>query len=138
MDLHPLPNHAVNHANKNNDAEVGVVPTVDEECFQRCTGISSRWGYSLDDGFKQVGDSGSGLGGDVQCVSSIDADHLLDLLGDPVKVRGRQVDLVQDRYDFMPGINGKVSVGKCLRLDTWLASTTRREPSTARMERETS
>ena len=49
------------------------------------------------------------------CASS--ADHILDLLLDAFGFGGRQIDLVQDRHDFVVVVDRLIDVGECLRLD---------------------
>ena len=70
----------------------------------------------LDDGFQHRLDVVAGLGRDGDGVRGVDADHVLDLLLDPVGVGGRQVDLVQDRQDLEVVVERLVDVGERLRL----------------------
>ena len=46
----------------------------------------------------------------------IHADHILDLLLDPVGLGGGQVDLVEDRHNLQPGINRLIDIGQGLGL----------------------
>ena len=50
-------------------------------------------------------------------VGGVEADHVLDLLLDPVGLGRRQVDLVEDRHDLVVGVDRLVDVGERLRLD---------------------
>ena len=68
----------------------------------------------------------------------VQSDHVFDLFGHPVTIGSGQVDLVEDRHDLMVGVHRVVHVGQRLRLHPLGASTTSKEPSTARMERDTS
>ena len=62
-------------------------------------------------------DAIAGFGGDLDGAGGVDADDVFDLFGDAVTIGGGQVDLVQDRHDFVVGINGVIDVGQRLRLD---------------------
>ena len=57
------------------------------------------------------------LRADAHGVLRLDADDLLDLLDHPVRVGGRQVDLVDDRHDFETLLDRGVAVRDALRLD---------------------
>ena len=71
-------------------------------------------------------------------VRRIEADHLLDLGGDPLRLGRRQVDLVEDGDDLVAVVDGEIGVGEGLRLDPCVASTTSSEPSQAASDRLTS
>ena len=70
-----------------------------------------------DDGLEGFVDADAGLGADPDGAGSVDADHVLDLLGDAVAIAGRQVDLVQHRHNLVIGVDGLVDIGQRLRLD---------------------
>ena len=55
--------------------------------------------------------------GDLRAVLGRDADNVLDLLLDARRVRRRQIDLVDDRHDLQPRIDGEVGIAERLRLD---------------------
>ena len=55
--------------------------------------------------------------GDLRAVLGRDADNVLDLLLDARRVRRRQIDLVDDRHDLQPRIDGEIGVAQRLRLD---------------------
>ncbi len=71
----------------------------------------------MHDGLQHVVDAQTSLCRDHHRVRRVDADHVLDLLLDLVGFRGGQVDLVQDRHDFVTGVERVVDVGERLRLD---------------------
>ena len=71
-------------------------------------------------------------------LGGVDADHVFDLFGTRVAFGGGQVDLVQDGDDFVVRVERVIDVGQGLGFDALGASTTSSDPSTARMERETS
>ena len=107
----------VNHANEDDDAEIGVVPGVDEERFKRRGLIALGRGQALDDRLEHKIDVEPSLGRDRYGVRSVEADYVLDLLLDPIRLRGRQVDLVEHGHDLMAGVEGVIDVGQRLRLD---------------------
>ena len=47
----------------------------------------------------------------------LDPDDILDLFADTVGFCRRKVDLVEDRYDVVVGVDGLIDIGECLRLD---------------------
>ena len=77
-----LAQDAVEDADEDDDAEVGVVPAVDEHGLERGVRVALRGGQAVDDGFEHVGDAEAGLGGDLDGVRGVDADDVLDLLLD--------------------------------------------------------
>ena len=50
-------------------------------------------------------------------IMGIDTDDILDLLLDPLRIGGRQIDLVQHRKNLKVDIQGEIDVGQCLGLD---------------------
>ena len=71
----------------------------------------------LDDRVEEVGDALPCLGRDAQHLVRRDAEHPLDLTGDPVGLRRGQVDLVHDCHDREVVLERQVTVGQRLRLD---------------------
>ena len=117
LDGHAPLEHAVDDAHEHDDAEIGVVPAVDEEGLERRLLVALRRRQALHDRLQHIADAEAGLGGDRDGVLGRDADHLLDLLLDALGLRGRQVDLVEDRHDLVAGVDGVIDVGEGLRLD---------------------
>ena len=58
------------------------------------------------------------LGADQQCIVGVDADDVLDLVLDPFRVGGRQIDLVDHRNHFQPLLDRGVAVGHRLGFHT--------------------
>ena len=112
-----LLHHAVDDAHQHDDAEIDVVPAVDQQRLQRRVAVALRRRQARDDGFQHVGDAEAGLGRDHHRVGGVDADHVLDLLLDLVGLGGGQVDLVEDRHDLVIGVERLIDVGERLRLD---------------------
>lgn len=109
--------HAVPHPHQGDDTQIGVIPTVDQQgadfgvWFLRRLRRRQPLNDSLQDGFHPH----ARLGGNFQRVAGIDADHVLDLRLDPIGFRGRQVDLVQNRDDFVVVLNRQIDIGQGLR-----------------------
>ena len=108
---------AVDDPHQHHDAEIGVVPGIDEQRLERRIRVALRRRQLLDDGFQHALDVDAGLGRDRHGLRGVDADHLLDLLLDPVRIGGGQVDLVEDRDDLVVGVDGLIDVGERLGLD---------------------
>ena len=112
-----LAEDAVDDADEDDDAEVGVVPAVDQHGLERRVAVALGGGQAGDDGLEHVGDAEAGLGGDEDGVGGVDADDVLDLLLHAVGLGGGEVDLVEDGDDLVAGVDGLVDVGERLGLD---------------------
>src|SRR5207244_1578588 len=66
---------------------------------------------------QQVLDARTGLGRHLQYVGRTAADDVRELLGVLVRLRAREVDLVQHRDDVQVGVQREVQVRQRLRLD---------------------
>ncbi len=77
-----LGQHAVDDAHQNHDAEIGVVPAIDQQRLQRrlLAAGALRRRQLVDDRFQHVGDAKAGLGRDQHGLGGVDADHFLDLV----------------------------------------------------------
>ena len=104
FDLVALFQTAINDADQNDNAEVAVVPRVDQHRFEVCIFIALGCGQIVDDGFEGLVDASTGFGRGLDGVFRLDPDDVFDLFGDPCTIGGRQVDLVQDRDDFVVGV----------------------------------
>ena len=116
-DLHALLELAVDDAHQHDDAEIGVVPGIDEQRLQRRVGVALRRRQPRDDRLQHLVDALAGLGGDRHRVGGVEADDVLDLLLDPLRLGRRQVDLVEDRDDLVVVVDRLIDVGERLRLD---------------------
>ena len=115
--LSPRLERAVHDPHQRDDADVVVEPGVDDERLQRRIRIALGGRNALDEGLEQLGDALPCLGAHAHRVRGVDADDLLDLLGDAIGVGGGQVDLVDDRQDFDALLDRRVAVRDALRLD---------------------
>ena len=116
-DLHALLELAVDDAHQHDDAEIGVVPGIDQERLQRRLRIALGGGQPRHDRLQHGLDTLAGLGGDRQGVGCVETDHVLDLLLDALRLGRRQVDLVEHREDLVVVLERLVDVGQRLRLD---------------------
>ena len=108
---------AVDDAHQHDDAEIEVIPAVDEERFERGVAVALRRRQARDDRFEHLRHVQSGLRRNEDRVRGVEPDHVLDLLPDLVGFGRRQVHLVEHRHDLMPGIDRVVDIGQRLRLD---------------------
>ena len=109
--------HAVDDAEQHDDAEIGVVPAVDQQRLERRRGVALGRRQPGDDRFQHLGHVQPGLGGNQDGVGGVEPDHVLDLLLDLVGLGGRQIDLVEHRHDLVVVVERLVDVGERLRLD---------------------
>ncbi|MCY1171193.1 hypothetical protein D9M73_112970 [compost metagenome] len=117
LDLLALLQHARHDAHQDDDAEIGVVPAVDQHRLQGRVGIALGWRDAGDDRFEHFGDADAGLGAGQHGVGGVEADHFLDLGLDLVGVGGGEIDLVDDGHDLMIMLDRLIDVGERLRLD---------------------
>ena len=117
LDLLALFQHAVEHAHEHDDAEIGVIPAVDEARLERRRLVALWRRQARDDGLQHVLDADAGLGRNQHRLRSVEPDHILDLLLYAVRLGGGKVDLVEHGHDFMPRVERLIDIGERLRLD---------------------
>ena len=115
-DPHALLDRPVDHPDQHDDAEIGVVPAVDQQRLERRGLVALRRRQAGDDRLEHEVDVEAGLGRDRHGLRGVEPDHVLDLLLDALGLGGRQVDLVQDRHDLVAGVERMIDVGERLRL----------------------
>ncbi len=111
-----LAQHAFDDAHEHDDAEIGIIPAVDQQRFERLCGIALGRRQPLDDRLQHRLHVETRLGGNRDRVRGIEPDHVLDLLLDAVGVGGRQIDLVEHGQDLEVVVERLVDVGERLRL----------------------
>ena len=92
------------------DAEIDVIPAIDQQRLQRRVAVAIRRGGGRHDCLQHVGTLEAGLCRDHHGVGRVDADHVLDLLPDFPAGR-RQVNLAEDRHDLVAGVERMIDVG---------------------------
>ena len=112
-----LDQRAILDPHEGDDAEIGVVPAVDDQRLERRVELPLRCRQAGDDRLQHLVDARTGLGRDQQRVVGRQAHDVLDLLLDPLGLGRRQVDLVEHRDDLVVGVDRLVGVGERLRLD---------------------
>ena len=108
---------AVDDAHQHDDAEIEVVPAVDQQRLERRVAVALGGGEAGDDRLQHLGHVQAGLGRNADRVRGIEPDHVLDLLLHLLDLGGRQVDLVEHRHDLVAGVDRVIDVGERLRLD---------------------
>ena len=108
---------AVHDPDRRDHAAVDVVVRVEDQRPQRGVGVAHRRRDLLDDGVEQLGHAVARLARHVEELVGVEAEHLLDLVGDPLGLGGREVDLVEDADDLEVVLERLVAVGQRLGLD---------------------
>ena len=80
---------AVLDADQDDHAEVLVVPAIDQQRLQRRVAVALRRRQARHQRLQHALDVQAGLGADLHGVGRVQADHVLDLLLDPFRFRGR-------------------------------------------------
>ncbi len=111
----PFFSRAVDDAHEHDDAEIEVVPGIDQQRLQRRVRLALGRRQPGDDAFEHRLDIEPGLGGNRDRLGGVDADHVLDLLAHALGLGGGQVDLVEHRDDVEPGIDRLIDIGERLR-----------------------
>ena len=108
---------AVDQPHQHDDAEIGVVPGIDQQRLQRRALVALGRRQAGDDRLQHQIDVEAGLGRDRHRLRGVEADHVLDLLLDALGLGGGQVDLVEHRHDLVARVERVIDVGERLRLD---------------------
>ena len=117
LDALVLLQHAVDNAHQHDDAEIKVVPGIDQQRLQRRGAVALGRRQPGDDRLQHLRHVLAGLGRDHDGVGRVEPDHVLDLLADLLGLGRRQVDLVEDRHDLVIVVERLIDVGQRLRLD---------------------
>ena len=113
----PVGQLAVDHPDVGDHAAVGVVDRVEDQRAGRRRGIAHRRRDLGHDRVQQLGNALAGLRRDPEHLGRIAADDPRHLGGVLVRLRARQVDLVEHRDDVQVGVQREVQVGQGLGLD---------------------
>ena len=116
-DAHAFGDVAVNHANHDDDAAIGVVPRVEQQRLERRLGIAGGRRQPRHDGFENLRHPGAHLRARQNRSRPVESDDVLDLSAGLLGLGARQIDLVDDRDDLQAVVHRKIGVGERLRLD---------------------
>ena len=100
LELHALFDMALLHADMRDDAFIGVKIRVKDQSLQRCLLIPLRRRNVVHDGLEDIGDADARLARAKHGVRRIKADDVFNLPLRALRIRARQVDLVDDRDDL--------------------------------------
>ena len=117
LDVLALLDDAVHDADQNDDAQIGVIPTVDQHRLQRRIPVALGRGDFGDDGFQYVVDADARFGRRQHRLRCVETDHLLNFRAHLFGLGGGQVDLVEDGHDLMVMLDGLIDIGQRLRLN---------------------
>ena len=110
-DLVTLAQGAFGNAHQRDHAQVVIEPGVDDQRLQRRFPVPLGGRNLADQIFQHVFHAHAALGTAPHGIGGLDADHILDLFGHPVRLGLGQVHLVQDRHHFQALLDGGVTVG---------------------------
>ena len=116
-DVHAGADGAVHDAHVDDGAAVGIVLAVEDQALQRRVPVALRRGHVADDHLEHGMDVDAVFRRDLRRVERRNADDVLDLVFDLLGPRSGQIDLVDDRQDLQPRVDGKIRVRERLRLD---------------------
>src|SRR5262249_5288783 len=109
--------HAIDDAYEHHDAEIDVVPTVDQQRLECRIAVAFRRRQPRHDGFEHLGDIQPCFRRYLDRIAGIEADDVFNLLLDLCRLGGGQIDLVEHRHNFMTVVDRLVDIGECLGFD---------------------
>ncbi len=112
-----LADRPLGEADVDDDPLVRVVVAVEDQALQRLGRVALGGRDAGDDRLEDVGDARAVLGRGEDDLLARDGQHVLELVHDRVGVRGRQVDLVEDRDEREVLAQREMDVGQRLGLD---------------------
>ena len=118
LDPHALFNSPSMMRSQNHNAEIGIIPAVNQQRLQRLVEVALGGGQARDNGFQHIGNAKPGLGRNQNGVGGINADHIFNLLADALRLGGGQIDLVEHGHDFKIVVDGLIDIGQRLRFHT--------------------
>ena len=115
-DLHVALQTPVLDPHQDHHAQELIVPAIDQQRFERRLGIAGRRRQPRHQRLQHPLDVQPRLGRDLDRIVGRNTDHVLNLLAHPLRLRRRQVDLVEHRHDLVVGLQRLVDIGERLRL----------------------
>ncbi len=98
--------------------QIIIEPGIDDQRLQWRLDLTGWRRDDLNQTLEHVFDTHTALGAARDGIGGIDADDVLDLFLDALRLGLGQVHLIQDRHDLKTLLDGGVAVGDRLRLDT--------------------
>ncbi len=105
---------AVDDTHQHNDAEIGVVPAIDQHRFQRRLGVALGRRQAVHDRLQHILDAETAFRRNLEGFGGVEADHFLDLLARALRLGGWQVDLVQHGHDLVVHLDRLIDIGERL------------------------
>ena len=115
-DLLASGNGAIDHAQVDDDAAIGVILAVEDQRAQRSAAVAFGGRNPTDNILQHGGDIDAVFGGDLRRIHGGQANHILNFMLDALGVRRRQVNLIDHRKYLKTGIDGQIGVSQCLSL----------------------
>ena len=103
---------------KYDNAFVGIVQGIEDQCLQRCFRISRRRRDLLYDLFQYLINIQTRLGRDQRRILGFNADHIFDLFNNTLRLGAWKVDLIDNRHDIQIMIQCQIHICQCLRFHT--------------------
>ena len=110
-----MPDAPVQHAHQNDHAAIGVEPRIENQRAQRRVGRALGRRHQMDDGFQNFVNADALLGAGQNGAAGIEPDDGFDLLADALRLRRRQIDLVDHRNDLQIVVQRQVRIRQRLR-----------------------
>src|SRR5215510_10585341 len=110
------PYSAVDEADVDHHALIGVIEGVEDKGLQRRAGIAGRRRDPRHDGLEHLRHARAVLGGDGEGLVAVQAEDVRDLGPGALDIGGGLVDLVDHGHDLESAVEGEVEVGEGLRL----------------------
>ena len=99
------------------DSFIGIIDRIEDQRLQRSLRIPLGGRNLRHDLLQHLLDAYTVLGGDQRRVLSLQTDHVLDFLYNPLRLRAGQIDLIDDRKYIQVVIQRKIYIGQRLGLD---------------------
>ena len=110
------PDGALKDAHIDDDALIAVVDRVEDQRFQRKRRVAGGGGNVPHDALQNILNADAELGGNAGRLHAGQADDILDLFGNGVRVGAGQVDLIQNRHDLQIVVQRQIAVRQRLGL----------------------
>ncbi len=108
---------AIDDANIGDDTLIGVILGIEDERPQRLVIGATRRRHALHHRFENLLGADALFGRRQDGLLAGDADHILDLFDDTLRLGAGQVDLVDNRDEFEVGLERQIEIRQRLRLD---------------------